>query len=126
MTTTTPITIAPAATAATDTTLQTEWVARLARGEFSPAVVGVGTLRVMGTSGDEALAFPQISSLAALDQLAPDERWAIQQVELVVSVKQRGRRLATIKPGTGMGAIVDRFDPTALDDYLLLIQSQGG
>lgn len=125
--TTTPITTSPTATIpTTNAPLQTEWAARLARGEFSPAVVGVGTLRVMGASGDEALAFPQISSLAALDQLAPDERWAIEQVELVVSVKQRGRRLATIKPGTGMGAIVDRFDPTALDDYLLLIQSQGG
>lgn len=110
----------------TDVTLRAAWAARMARDEFSPGVVGLGVLRVMGISGDEALSFPQISSLAVLDQLAPDERWAIEHVELVITAKQRGRRLATIKPGTGMGAIVDRFDPTALDDYLLLIQSQGG
>lgn len=116
-TTTTPTT--------TDASMRTQWTGRLARGEFSAAVVGVGMLRVISTSGDEALAFPQISALAALDQLAPDERWAIQQVELVVSVKQCSR-LAAITPGTRIAAIVDRFDPTVLDDYLLLIQSQTG
>ena len=116
----------PTASPNTNETLRAEWAARLARDEFSPGVVGLGVLRVMGASGDEALSFPQISSLAVLDQLAPDERWAIEHVELVIAAKQRGRRLATIKPGSGMGAIVDRFDPTALDDYLLLIQSQGG
>lgn len=122
-TATAPTTPAPATE---DSTLKAQWAARLARDEFSPAVTGVGTLRVMGASGDEALAFPRISSLAALDQLAPDERWALQQVERVITAKQRGRRLAAIKPGSGFGAIVDRFDPSALDDYLLLIQSQGG
>lgn len=110
----------------TDSTLQVQWAARIARDDFSAGVVGVGTLRVMGVSGDEALAFPRITSLAVLDQLAPDERWAIEQVEQVIGLKQRGRRLAAIKPGSGIGAIVDRFDPSALDDYLLLIQSQGG
>ena len=111
-----------------DEELATQWAERVASGQFSAGVVGLGSVRFMGKSGDEPVQFPRITSLAALDQLAPDEQWALNQVTTIVQTKQQRERrvLATMSPGTGFGSIVTRFDPTIADDYILLAAQQGG
>lgn len=104
-----------------------EWQARVARAGFSPGVVSVGIIGVMGRAGDEQVTFPRISSLAALDTLAADEQFAVRYAERVVNAKRgAGRVLAGFRPGSGYGSIITRFDPTSPDDILILTQAQGG
>ncbi len=104
-----------------------QWQARVARGEFSAGVTSVGMIGVMGRSGDEQVAFPRITSLAALDTLTPDEQFAVRYAERVVNAKRgAGRVLAGFRPGSGYGSIITRFDPTSPEDILILTQAQGG
>src|SRR5690348_870233 len=49
--------------------LEQAWKERCERGTFSPAILGLGTIRVMGKSGDAAIQFPRIASLDALSSL---------------------------------------------------------
>jgi hypothetical protein len=54
--------------------LEAAWKARCQAGTFSPGVLGAGTIRVMGRSGDATLTFPRITSLDALGTLEPVEQ----------------------------------------------------
>jgi hypothetical protein len=78
-------------------TLARHWKERCASGEFSQAVLGLGTIRVMGKAGDAAVQFPRIPSLDILGTLEPDEQWAVQTAQAIVTqaCNQRRKVLAT-------------------------------
>lgn len=125
---TTPMTIVPQNLPADQRALAEAWIARCARGEFSDAVNGVGTIRVFGRAGDAPVAFPQITTLAALDDLAADERWAAQYATDVVIGHQRDKRpIFAVQPGQASdGEQIFTFDVTATCDILILPPITGG
>jgi hypothetical protein len=111
-------------------TLQRRWQERCKQGIFSPAVLGVGTIRVFGRSGDAPVTFPRIESLAALDTLEADERWAMEVAQNIVTTAQNQRRpvMATQPPQVGTTprpTAVDVFDPQT-ENILVLSMTQGG
>jgi hypothetical protein len=111
-------------------TLQRRWRERCQQGNFSPAVLGVGTIRVFGRSGDAPVTFPRIESLAALDTLEADERWAIEVVQGIVTAAHNQSRpvMATQPPQAGIApspTAVDVFDPQ-VENMLILSLTQGG
>src|SRR2546429_6829905 len=78
-------------TAENETTLVNEealarrWKERCASSQFSQAVLGLGTIRVMGKAGDAPVQFPRITSLDTLSALEPDEQWAVRAAQAIVS-----------------------------------------
>ncbi|HEX6291070.1 MAG TPA: hypothetical protein VFZ66_17935 [Herpetosiphonaceae bacterium] len=125
---TTPKTTVPAHLPADQAALARAWIARCEAGDFSPSIVGVGTVRVFGQAGDAPVTFPRISSLEALDTLAPDERWAATYARSVVEVHTGHRRpVFAVKPGQATsGTLVTILDLTSDTDYLILSPIQGG
>jgi hypothetical protein len=80
--------------------LERAWQARCQSGQFSPAILGLGTIRVMGRSGDAAVQFPRIASLAALGELEPDEQYAVQAAQAIITQAQAERRAVfAVVPG---------------------------
>lgn len=111
-------------------TLQRRWQERCAQGNFSPAVVGIGTVRVFGKSGDTPVQFPRIESLAALGELAEDERWALGIAEEIVTAAQTRNRpvMATQPPQAGTTPApnpIRTFDPK-VEHILILSLTRGG
>lgn len=77
--------------------LARRWNERCTVKTFSPAVLGVGTIRVMGKSGDAPVAFPRITSLDVLNTLEPDERWAVEVAQAIVrQAPQEDRRVFAV------------------------------
>jgi hypothetical protein len=111
-------------------TLQRQWQERCQQGNFSPAVLGVGTIRVFGRSGDAPVTFPRIESLAALDTLEADERWAVEVAQDLVTAAQNQRRpvMAVQPPQAGTTpspAAINEFDPKT-ENLLILSLTRGG
>ncbi|HLZ63056.1 MAG TPA: hypothetical protein VKR06_39500 [Ktedonosporobacter sp.] len=111
-------------------TLARRWQERCRQGNFSSAVLGLGTVRVFGKSGDAPVAFPRITSLAALDQLEADERWAIEVAQNIVSAAQTQNRpvMASQPPRAGTTPTptpVRTFDPNT-ENILILSLTRGG
>src|SRR5690242_17059642 len=111
-------------------TLQRRWQERCAQGNFSPAVIGVGTVRVFGKSGDAPVQFPRIEALSALGELAEDERWALTMAENIVTAAQTQNRpvMATQPPQAGSVPApnpIHTFDPKA-ENILILSLTRGG
>jgi hypothetical protein len=111
-------------------TLKRRWQERCRQGNFSPAVLGVGTIRVFGRSGDAPVTFPRIESLAALDTLEADERWAVEFAQGIVTAAQSQRRpvMATQPPQAGAApnpTVVETFDPK-VENLLILSLTRGG
>src|ERR1700676_3139168 len=80
--------------------LERQWKERCQTGNFSAAVISVGTIRVMGKSGDAAIAFPRIASLDALSELAPDEQYAVQAAQAIVTqARNESRTVFAVAPG---------------------------
>lgn len=105
------------------------WEERVRTSAFSPAVKGVGVVRVMGRAGDAPVYYPQIESLAALDTLAPDERAAVEYAEEVVRAHQRAGR-SVVTSTTAGGALpgssrLGQFDATR-PTILILSRITGG
>lgn len=110
--------------------LQRRWQERCQQGNFSPAVLGVGTVRVFGRSGDAPVTFPRIESLADLENLEEDERWAIEMAQGIVTAAQgQGRPvMATQPPQAGTTpnpTVVRTFDPKT-ENLLILSLTRGG
>ena len=125
----TPITTTlPANLPADQVSLAEAWKTRCQRGEFSSAVQSVGTIRVFGRAGDAPVAFPRIMTLAALDELAPEERWAAQYATDVVTTHQgNGRPIFAARPGQAVGSYqITTFDVTNPGDILVLSPITGG
>jgi len=113
-----------------DTELVAAWQARVASGQFSEGVLGVGTLRVMGKSGDAPLTWPRITSLGALDTLAEDEQWALRQAQAVVEQAERNARTVfDVAPTEGKtaptGTRVTTFAPES-ESLIVLSRIAGG
>lgn len=111
-------------------TLRRRWQERCQQGNFSPAVLGVGTIRIFGRSGDAPVTFPRIESLAALDTLEADERWAVEVAQgLVTAAHNQGRSvMATQPPQAGTvpsPTAVNAFDPK-IENMLILSLTRGG
>ncbi|HLI68963.1 MAG TPA: hypothetical protein VKV19_04325 [Ktedonobacteraceae bacterium] len=111
-------------------TLKRRWQERCQQGNFSPAVLGVGTIRVFGRSGDAPVTFPRIESLAALETLEEDERWAVEVAQGIVTAAQNQNRpvMATQPPRAGAAptpTVVEVFDPK-LENMLILSLTRGG
>jgi hypothetical protein len=111
-------------------TLELRWQERCRQGNFSSAVLGLGTIRVFGKSGDAPVAFPRIESLAALDTLEADERWAVEVAQEIVNAAQTKRRsvMSTQPPLAGTApapAPMRTFDPKA-EHILILSLTRGG
>ena len=111
-------------------TLQRRWQERCQEGNFSSAVLGVGTIRVFGKSGDAPVTFPRIEALTALDTLEADERWAIEVAQEIVNAAHAKRRsvMSTQPPqaGTAPAPVPMRtFDPKA-EHILILRLTRGG
>jgi len=111
-------------------TLQRRWQERCQQGNFSATVLGVGTIRVFGKSGDAPVHFPRIDSLAALDTLEADERWALDMAQEIVSAAQTRQRpvMATQPPRAGTTPTptpLHTFDPKA-EHILILSLTRGG
>jgi hypothetical protein len=64
--------------------LERLWKERCQSGNFSPAILGLGSIRVMGKSGDATLQFPRIASLELLGELQPDEVYAVQAAQAII------------------------------------------
>jgi hypothetical protein len=111
-------------------TLQRRWQERCQQGNFSPAVLGVGTIRVFGRSGDAPVTFPRLESLAALDTLEADERWAVEVAQGIVTAAHNQSRpvMATQPPQAGTApspTAVAVFDPQ-VENILILSLTRGG
>src|SRR5260370_12083305 len=96
--------------------LARRWKERCASSQFSQAVLGLGTIRVMGKAGDAPVHFPRITSLDALSTLEPDEQWAVQSAQAIVThaCNQRRSVLAASSPQPGslpMPKPATTFDP---------------
>ena len=110
--------------------LQRRWLERCRAGNFSAAVLGVGTIRVFGKSGDAPVLFPRIESLATLDTLEPDERWAVETAQDIIGAAQNRQRpvMATQPPQAGTAPAptpMRTFDPKA-ENILILSLTRGG
>ncbi len=110
--------------------LQRRWQERCRQGNFSAAVLGVGTVRIFGKSGDAPVLFPRLESLAALDTLEVDERWAVEMAQEIVDAAQNRHRpvMATQPPQAGSApapAPMRTFDPKA-ENILILSLTRGG
>jgi hypothetical protein len=111
-------------------TLQRRWQERCRQGNFSSAVLGVGTIRVFGKAGDAPLTFPRIEVLDALDELDADERWAVETAQAMVNAAQAQNRqvMATQPPRAGSTpnpTPVRTFDPKT-EHILILSLTRGG
>ncbi|HUY76280.1 MAG TPA: hypothetical protein VMV29_05890, partial [Ktedonobacterales bacterium] len=109
--------------------LAQRWQARCVAGAFSVGVQGVGTVRIFGKAGDAPLTFPRIESLAALNDLEPDEQWALTRARQVVGAAHSQRR-AIVATRTRPDAAPDArplgdFDP-AQENILILNHIVGG
>ncbi len=111
-------------------TLRRMWQERCEQGNFSADVLGIGTVRVFGRSGDAPITFPRIESLATLQTLAPDEQWAIRTVQEIVAAARAKNRpvMATQPPRAGMPPTpvpIREFDPSQ-ENILILSLTRGG
>ncbi|HEY0757403.1 MAG TPA: hypothetical protein VGD98_25850 [Ktedonobacteraceae bacterium] len=111
-------------------TLQRRWLERCREGNFSAGVLGLGTIRVFGKSGDAPVTFPRIESLESLATLAPDERWAIETAQEIIDAAQDRQRpvMATQPPQAGTAPAptpMQTFDPKA-ENILILSLTRGG
>jgi hypothetical protein len=116
--------------AASEATLKARWQERCRQGNFSPAVLGVGTIRVFGRSGDAPVTFPRIETLEALNTLEADERWAVEAArELVGAARSQNRPVMATQPPQA-GAVpspspINVFDPH-VENMLILSLTRGG
>jgi hypothetical protein len=112
------------------TELARRWAERVRTGQFSPAILGLGTIRVMGRSGDAPIQFPRIASLDALGALEPDEQYAIRAAEAILAEAQAQRRavFAVTTPTAGSAPVpvpVTTFDPAA-QSLMIVSRIAGG
>jgi len=115
------------ATQNTDQVLAERWAERVQSGNFSEAVLSIGTIRIMGKSGDAPLNFPRIPSLAVLPLLAEDEQWAVQAAQAIVNqAANQNRTVFAAAPGTvTQPERVTEFDPQ-VETLIVVSRIAGG
>jgi hypothetical protein len=110
--------------------LARRWAERVRSGQFSSAILGLGTIRVMGRSGDTPVQFPRIASLDALGALEPDEQYAVRAAEAMLAqarAQSRAVFAVTVPPGGRAPAPVPvtTFDPAA-ESLVIVSRIAGG
>ena len=105
--------------------LERAWQERVRTGNLSKGVLSVGTIRVMGKSGDAAVQFPRIASLDALGELEPDEVYAVQTAQAIVTQAQReSRTVFAVAPGQPPERVTD-FRPDT-ESLMIVARIAGG
>jgi hypothetical protein len=105
--------------------LEQAWKERCQKGTFSPAILGLGTIRIMGRSGDAAIQFPRIASLDALGTLEPDEAYAVQVAQRIVEQsRQEQRTVFAVAPGQEPERLTE-FKPDA-ESLMVVARIAGG
>jgi hypothetical protein len=122
--------MATARQAAEQELLLRRWQERCKQGNFSAAVLGVGTVRLFGKAGDAPITFPRVEALTMLDELEADERWAIEFVqEMIEAAKAKSRPVMALQPPQAGVAPsptpVRTFDPKT-EHVLILSLTRGG
>src|SRR5438874_1909953 len=108
------------------TELEAAWKDRCASGNFSQGVLGAGTIRVMGRSGDATLTFPRIASLDALGTLEPDEQYAVQAAQRIIEQARSEQRVVfDVSPGGGQPTPVTNFQPD-VESLMIVARVAGG
>ena len=93
--------------------------------EFQHRRSRVGTIRVMGRSGDAALQFPRIASLDALGTLEPDEQYAVQAAQAIINqARTESRTVFAVEPGHEPN-LVTEF-PTDAESLMIVARIAGG
>lgn len=101
--------------------LLTLWQTRVQKQEFSAGVTGTRIIKVMGRAGDAPVAIPRLAEPTALDNLSPEERFAVEYGDRVVrGFQARGRSVFSA------GLIVAGFDPADQNDLIVLSPIAGG
>lgn len=101
--------------------LLTQWQKRVQENRFSDGVAGTRTIKVMGRAGDAPVLVPRLAEGLALDNLSPEERFAVEYGDRVVQGFQaRGRSVFSA------GLIIERFDATDTNDLIVLSPIAGG
>ncbi len=105
--------------------LEQAWKDRCAKGNLSPAIIGIGKIRIMGKSGDTAIQFPRIASLEALGTLQPDEQYAVQAAQRIVEqAREQQRTVFAVTPGQTPERLTD-FRPDA-ESLMVVARVAGG
>jgi hypothetical protein len=96
-------------------------------------VVGLGTLRVFGRSGDAPLAFPRVRTFGDLELLPPDVQFALTLTNRTVQAHAdsgAGRMIYATAPAQGdivpEPETVTVIDPTKHADVLIVAAISGG
>ena len=105
--------------------LERQWKERIARGTFSPAILGLGTIRVMGKSGDATIQFPRITSLDALGSLEPDEQYAVQAAQAIITEARNQQRVVFAVSPTQPPVPQTEFRPDA-ESLMIVARVAGG
>ena len=111
-------------------TLRRHWQARCEQGNFSSAVLGLGTVHVFGRIGKPPIHFPRLASLSVMHTLYPDEQWAIRIVRnliLAARVSQRPVLATTIPQSSDMedvSQVIEEFDPQLETIFILDLVSE--
>lgn len=110
--------------------LERRWQERCRSGKFSPAILGIGTIRVMGRSGDTPVQFPRIASLDALDSLESDEVYAVRVAQQIINqAREQSRSVFAVDAPTGDTAPtsvpVREFDPS-VESMVIVARVAGG
>jgi hypothetical protein len=110
--------------------LEQRWRERVQAGAFSAAVLGIGTIRIMGRSGDAPVQFPRIASLDALNVLEEDEQWAVRAAQRIVTqAQQQQRSVFEVVPArsgeTPSPRPVQTFEPS-VESLMVVARIAGG
>lgn len=105
-------------------TLRRHWQARCEQGDFSSAVLGLGTLHVFGRTDKTPIYFPRLASLATIHTLYPDEQWAIRIARNLILAARSSQRpvLATLPHPADeeyVAQAIEEFDPQLESIFIL-------
>lgn len=111
-------------------TLRRSWQARCEQGNFSSAVLGLGTVHVLGRTGKPPIHFPRLASLSVMHTLYPDEQWAIRIVRnllLAARVSQRSVLAMVAQLSSDVEDVsqaIEEFDPQLETIFILEFASE--
>ena len=87
-----------------DERLVEAWEKQVAANTYSPAILGLGEIRIFGRRGDSRFVYPQITSLSVLDEadvLTEAERYILGITRTVVeSSPTQNRSALAVVPGS--------------------------
>ncbi len=104
--------------------LERAWKERCQTGNFSPAILGSVHSRD-GQKRRRRYSFPRIASLDALSELAPDEQYAVQAAQAIVTqARNESRTVFAVAPGQQPVPVSD-FQPD-VESLMIVARIAGG